>query len=61
MVEEAHAEVRELLEDNRDKLDSLAHALLERETLDEAEAAAAAGIDHPAEPRREPAASAVGG
>ncbi len=61
IIEEAHEEVRHLLEANRDKLDSLAQALLECETLDEAEAAAAAGIDHPAEPRREPAASAVGG
>ena len=35
----------QLLADNRDKLDSLAEALLERETLDEADAYAAAGIE----------------
>jgi cell division protease FtsH len=35
----------QLLADNRDRLDSLAEALLERETLDEADAYAAAGIE----------------
>jgi len=35
----------QLLSDNRDKLDSLAETLLERETLDEADAYAAAGIE----------------
>jgi cell division protease FtsH len=35
----------QLLADNRDKLDSLAEALLEHETLDEADAYAAAGIE----------------
>ena len=35
----------QLLADNRDKLDSLAEALLERETLDEADAYAAAGLE----------------
>jgi cell division protease FtsH len=44
IVEEAHAEVVTLLEENRSKLDSLAQALLERETLDEDEAYAAAGV-----------------
>jgi cell division protease FtsH len=34
-----------LLEGNRDRLVSLVRALLERETLDEADAYAAAGID----------------
>jgi cell division protease FtsH len=44
IVEEAHEEVVALLQENRDKLDSLAQALLERETLDENEAYAAAGV-----------------
>jgi cell division protease FtsH len=46
IVEEAHAEVVTLLSENRDKLDSLAHALLEHETLDEDDAYAAAGVAH---------------
>jgi cell division protease FtsH len=44
IVEEAHREVLELLRQNRDKLDSLAGALLEHETLDEDDAYAAAGV-----------------
>jgi cell division protease FtsH len=44
IVDEAHQEVVALLRENRDKLDSLAEALLERETLDEDEAYAAAGV-----------------
>jgi cell division protease FtsH len=44
IVEEAHDEVVSLLEENRSKLDSLAQALLDRETLDEDEAYAAAGV-----------------
>ncbi|MEK6229952.1 MAG: ATP-dependent zinc metalloprotease FtsH [Actinomycetota bacterium] len=50
IVEEGLAEVRELLARERDRLDSLAAALLERETLDEADAYAAAGIDRAAAP-----------
>jgi cell division protease FtsH len=46
VVEEAHQDVIKLLRDNRDKLDSLAHALLEHETLDEDDAYAAAGVPH---------------
>jgi cell division protease FtsH len=46
IVEEAHAEVVTLLRDNRGKLDSLAEALLEHETLDEDDAYAAAGVPH---------------
>ena len=45
IIEEAHDEVRNLLERERDKLDSLAEALLREETLDEADAYRAAGID----------------
>jgi cell division protease FtsH len=48
IVEEAHEEVVALLRENRPKLDSLAEALLEHETLDEDEAYAAAGVSHAA-------------
>jgi cell division protease FtsH len=44
IVEEAHKEVMTLLDENREKLDSLASALLEHETLDEDDAYAAAGV-----------------
>ncbi len=36
----------QVLADNREKLDALAHALLERETLEEEEAYAVAGVEH---------------
>jgi cell division protease FtsH len=48
IVEEAHQNVLTLLRENREKLDSLAHALLEHETLDEDAAYAAAGVRHDA-------------
>ena len=53
----AHAEVARLLRENRARLDSLAAALLEHETLDEADAYAAAGLPrrHVAEPEPQPA------
>jgi cell division protease FtsH len=44
IVDEAHQQVFALLEQNRDRLDSLASALLEHETLDEDDAYAAAGV-----------------
>ncbi|HET8529188.1 MAG TPA: ATP-dependent zinc metalloprotease FtsH [Gaiellaceae bacterium] len=44
IVEEADREVAALLREHRSKLDSLAEALLEHETLDEADAYAAAGV-----------------
>jgi cell division protease FtsH len=44
IVDEAHREVVALLQENRDKLDSLAGALLEHETLDEDDVYAAAGV-----------------
>ena len=44
IVEAAHEQVVALLHGNRDKLDSLARALLEHETLDEDAAYAAAGV-----------------
>ena len=48
IVDEAQEDVRALLERERDKLDALAKALLIKETLDEAAAYAAAGIDRTA-------------
>ena len=48
IVVSAHEEAVSLLEANRGKLDSLAEALLEHETLDEDEAYAAAGVEHAA-------------
>jgi cell division protease FtsH len=56
LVEEAHQEALRLLSENRDRLDSLASALLERETLDEDDAYAAARIERRPEERREPVA-----
>ena len=44
VVEESHEQVLALLRENRPKLDSLAKALLEHETLDEDDAYAAAGV-----------------
>jgi cell division protease FtsH len=46
IVDEAHKEVVALLTANRAKLDSLAEALMEHETLDEDDAYAAAGVEH---------------
>jgi cell division protease FtsH len=48
IVDEEQDATAELLSDNRERLDALAEALLERETLDEADAYAAAGIDRTA-------------
>ena len=50
IVDEEHEATRRLLERERDKLDALAEALLERETLDEVDAYAAAGITRAREP-----------
>ncbi|HEX8519803.1 MAG TPA: ATP-dependent zinc metalloprotease FtsH [Pseudonocardia sp.] len=50
--EDCYAEARRLLRDNRDRLDAVVVRLLERETLDEAEVYAAAGL-----PRSTPAAA----
>ena len=44
IVDEEREATERLLADNRDRLDALADELLERETLDEADAYAAAGI-----------------
>jgi cell division protease FtsH len=45
LVDEAHLRVTEMLTTHRDKLDALAAALLDRETLDEVDAYAAAGVE----------------
>jgi cell division protease FtsH len=50
IVEESHQQVVALLRQNRSKLDSLADALLEHETLDEEDAYAAAGVPRAAVP-----------
>ncbi|MEA2496994.1 MAG: cell division protease FtsH, partial [Thermoleophilaceae bacterium] len=47
IVEEAERDVIALLERERDRLDALAHALLERETLDQIDAYRIAGVDAP--------------
>jgi cell division protease FtsH len=47
IVAEAHDEVVTLLTENRTRLDALASALLEHETLDEDDAYAAAGVTRP--------------
>jgi cell division protease FtsH len=59
IVDGASEEVAELLRANRDKLDALAHALLEHETLDEEDAYAAAGIAPPSREEREGAEARV--
>jgi cell division protease FtsH len=48
IVDEEMEATEQLLSENRDRLDSLAEALLERETLDQADAYAAAGIEREA-------------
>jgi cell division protease FtsH len=59
IVAEAHEEVVALLQDNRGKLDSLAQALLEHETLDEEDAYAAAGVPRVQAPPADPLAAAA--
>jgi cell division protease FtsH len=54
IIDECYVQAVQLLEENRGRLESLAHALLERETLDEADAYSAAGFD------RKPPAAEVG-
>jgi cell division protease FtsH len=59
IVAEAHEQVVELLQENRSRLDSLAQALLEHETLDEDDAYAAAGLRAPDAPAAAPYATAA--
>ena len=51
IVEECHRESVRLLTENRDRLDHLAEAVLKKDTLDQDEIYAAAGISKPATPR----------
>jgi cell division protease FtsH len=57
IVDEAHDDVVTLLRENRGRLDSLAQALLEHETLDEDDAYAAAGVARGAAEGRDPLAA----
>jgi cell division protease FtsH len=57
ITDECYAEARRLLRDNRGKLDAIVAQLLARESLDEPEVYAAAGIDRP--PARPPAAAVI--
>jgi cell division protease FtsH len=59
IIDESHQQVVALLEHNRSKLDSLAAALLEHETLDEDDAYAAAGVPHAATPNTDSFAMAA--
>jgi len=59
IVDTAYKEVLTLLKDNREKLDALAVALVEHETLDEDAAYAAAGVPHEPEVPAEAAAFAA--
>jgi len=59
IVETAHEEVVELLREHRSNLDSLVAALLDRETLDEADAYAAAGLPRNPLAHAEPVAPSV--
>ena len=45
LIEDAHEQVTQLMSANRERLDSLADALLEHETLEQDEAYAAAGVE----------------
>jgi cell division protease FtsH len=58
IVSAAHTEVVELLRENRERLDTLAHALLEHETLDQDDAYAAAGLAQ--SPDEQPVAATSG-
>jgi cell division protease FtsH len=59
IVAEAHEQVVALLKDNRERLDNLAQALLEHETLDEEDAYAAAGVPRTQSSPADPLAAAA--
>jgi cell division protease FtsH len=59
VIEESHGQVVELLRTNRGRLDSLVAALLEHETLDEADAYAAAGVERSPAPSADTYAAAA--
>jgi cell division protease FtsH len=60
IVDGAEQDVIKLLEREREQLDALAHALLERETLDQPEAYEVAGVDLPDVDRGEQAKATAG-
>jgi cell division protease FtsH len=60
IVEAAHKEVSEMLRARRSNLDALVAALLEHETLDEADAYAAAGLTRDHARERQPATPSTG-
>ena len=60
IVDGAEQDVIKLLERERERLDALAHALLERETLDQPEAYEVAGVDLPDVDRGEQAKATAG-
>lgn len=60
IIETAEEEVVDLLERERDRLEALARALLERETLDQPEAYRIAGVDPPAFDAEQEAKALVG-
>jgi cell division protease FtsH len=60
IVEGAERDVIELLKRERERLDALAHALLEHETLDQPEAYEVAGVDQPKVDAEEEAKAAAG-
>ncbi|MCZ2152024.1 MAG: ATP-dependent zinc metalloprotease FtsH [Bryobacterales bacterium] len=57
ITDDCYAEACRLLSENRDKLDRIVEQLLVRETLDEEEVYAAAGIERPAAPAKPVAAA----
>jgi cell division protease FtsH len=59
IIERSDEEVLALLEENRRRLDSLAAALLQHETLDEEAAYEAAGVERQASPPAESLATAA--
>jgi cell division protease FtsH len=60
IVEDAHGEVTQLLTEHREQLDDLAHALLKAETLDAADAYAAADVPMRTAELQDPVTAEVG-
>jgi cell division protease FtsH len=52
LVDDGHGEVTRLLNQHREQLDALAHALLDAETLDAGDAYAAAGVAMRSQPEQ---------
>jgi cell division protease FtsH len=60
IIETAERDAIDLLQAERSRLDALAHALLERETLDQADAYRIAGVDQPTSEAEQDARAAAG-